>query len=346
MKQRHSLRTVLLVFSVLLIPFFACPGEAQIPRGNRLGKRWSQPYNNSHFRQYLTEGGFYHTVTLDSGGSGDFTDLSSALAFVASQNPSPSNPWTIVVYPGDSYVEPRLNVPPYTLIQGFTSPGTRSLQPQGRPMIQITGTVAAGVTLSHGSSIADVGLRFTGALTAGYKAIHANLAAPTAALSRVAVVVSAAAPNVGIDIVSITGGSLTLEDTSIQREGAGMTATRHVFCSSGSAMLSGVWLQASPAQAVVVETAGGAVRILHSRIFGGAAVDLKNTSGTLSADEVSYATESGAISRSGALSPRVTLGGTALPPACAPPELYVDASTNPRLCACTAVNTWLCSALK
>jgi hypothetical protein len=125
-----------------------------------------------------------------------------------------------------------------------------------------------------------------------------------------------------------------------------MTATRHVFCSAGSAVLTGVWLQASSTQAAVVETAGGTVRILHSRIFGGAAVDLKNTSGTLSADQVSYATESGAITRSGPLSPRITLGGAALPAACAPPELYVDNTSNPRLCACTAANTWVCAALK
>ena len=346
MKQKHSLRTVLLVLSVLLVPFFACPGEAQIPRGNRLGKRWSQPYNNSHFRQYLTEGGFYHMVTLDSGGSGDFTDLSDAVAFVASQNPSLSSQWTIVVYPGSSYAEASLTVPPFTLVQGFTDPGTRSLQPQGRPMIQITGTAGVGVTLSNGSSIADVGFNFTGILTVGYKGINIPPAATATALARVTVLVSASAPNVGIDILSITGGSLTLEDSSIQRTGTGMTATRHVFCSSGLATLSGVWLQASSSQAAVVETAGGVVRVLHSRIFGGATIDLKNTSGTLSTDQVSYATESGVVSRSGALSPRITLGGATLPPACTPPELYVDTSTNPRLCACTAVNIWLCSALK
>lgn len=346
MKQNHSLRTVLLVFAVLLVPFFACPGEAQIPRGNRLGKRWPQPYNSALLRQYLTEGSFYHTVTLDSGGSGDFTDLSDALAFVASQNPSLSSQWTVVVYPGTSYVESSLTVPPFTLIQGFTAPGTRSIQPQGRPMIEITGTTGAGVTLSSGSSIADVGLSFTGVLTAGYKGIHVPPATSAATLARLAVVVSDSVPNIGIDIVSVTGGALTLEDSSIKRAGTGMTATRHVVCSSGLAVLSGTWLMASPFQTVVVETAGGVIRLFHSRIFGGAAVDLRNTSGTLTADHVSYATEMGGISRFGALSPRVTLGGSTLPPACTPPELYVDTSTNPRLCACTAVNTWLCSALK
>jgi hypothetical protein len=346
MKRTHLIRIALVVLAVLWFPLFACPAESQIPRGNRLGKRWTLPYSSSHLRQYLTEGSFYHTVTVDSGGSGDFTDLSNALSYIASQSPSFLSQWTLVVYPGESYVETNLTVPPFTLIQGFTAPGTRSFQPQGRPMIQITGTTGAGVTLSTGSSIADVGLSFIGVLTAGYKGVHIPPAATPAALARVTVLVSSSAPNVGIEIVSITGGALTLEDTSIQRAGNGMTATRHVFCSSGSATISGAWLLASSSQAAVVETAGGVVRVLHSRIFGGAAVDLKNTSGTLSADQVSYATESGAITRSGALSPRIALGGATLPAACAPPEIYVDNSNNPRLCACTAGNTWLCAALK
>jgi hypothetical protein len=213
-------------------------------------------------------------------------------------------------------------------------------------MIQITGTTGAGVTMSTGSSIADVGLSFTGILTAGYKAVQVPASAVTSALARVTILLGTSAPNVALDIVSITGGSLTLEDTSIQRLGSGMTATRHVFCSSGSAVLTGAWLQASSTQAAVVETAGGTVRILHSRIFGGASVDLKNTSGTLSADQVSYATESGAITRSGPLSPRITLGGATLPVACAPPEIYVDNSNSARLCACIAANSWQCAALK
>ena len=265
---------------------------------------------------------------------------------MAAQNPSLSNQWTLIVYPGDSYAESSLTVPPFTLIQGFTTPGTRSIQPQGRPMIQITGTTGAGVTLSAGSSIADVGFNFTGVLTAGYKGIHVPTAATAATLARIMILVSASAPNVSIEILSITGGSLTLEDSSIQRGGTGMTATRHVVCSSGSAVLSGAWLQASPSQAAVVETAGGSIRVLHSRIFGGATVDLKNTSGTLSADQVSYATESGAITRSGALSPRVIFGGSTLPAACTPPELYVDTSNNARLCACIAGNSWQCAALR
>jgi hypothetical protein len=329
-----------------LVLSLAAPATAQIPRGNKLGKRWPQPYNLTLLRQYLTEGSFFHTLTVDSGGSGDFTTLSTALAYVASQNPTLSNQWTLLLVPGTTYTEPSLTLPPFTLLQGFTSPGTRSFQPQGRPIVQITGTTGSGVTLANGSTLADLGFTFTGVLTAGYKAFSAPATATAAALTRLLIVVNATAPNVALDILSITGGALTVEDTAIQRSGTGMTATRHLFCSSGTAVLSGTWLQASATQAAVAETAGGTLRILHSRIFGGAALDLKNTSGTLSVDQVSYATESGAITRAGALAPRVTFGGATMPAVCTPPELYLDTTASARLCACTAANTWACTNVR
>jgi hypothetical protein len=343
---RVCVRAVLAVLALLaVLVLSAIPASAQIPRGNKLGKRWSQPYNLTLLRQYLTEGSFFHTLTVDGGGSGDFTTLSSALAYVAAQSPTLSSQWTILLYPGASYTEPSLTLPPFTLLQGFTAPGTRSFQPQGRPLLQITGTTGSGVTLANGSTLADLGFTFTGALTAGYKAFTIP-ASTTTTLTRLLIIVSATAPNVALDILSITGGALTVEDTAIQRSVTGMTATRHVFCSAGSATLSGTWLQSSTPQAAAVETAGGTLRILHSRIFGGAALDLKNTSGTLSADQVSYTTESGTITRAGALAPRVTFGGATTPAACTPPELYLDTTSSARLCACTANNIWTCTNLK
>jgi hypothetical protein len=343
-RAASSVLAVLAVLAVLVLS--AHPAHAQIPRGNKLGKRWPQPYNLTLLRQYLTEGSFFHTLTVDSGGSGDFLTVSAAITYVSAQNPTSTNQWTILLYPGTTYTEPSLTLPPFTLLQGFTHQGTRSLQPQGRPLIQITGTTGSGVTLSSGSAIADLGFLFTGVLTAGYKGINIPAAATATALTRVMILVSTAAPNVALDILSITGGSLTLEDTAIQRGGNGMTATRHLFCSSGSAVLSGAWLLASSSQAVVVETAGGVVRLLHSRIFGGATLDLKNTSGTLSTDQVSYTTESGAITRAGTLTPRITFGGATTPAACTPPELYVDTTNSARLCACTANNAWACTNIK
>jgi hypothetical protein len=342
-RAASSVLAVPVVLAVLVLS--ALPSAAQIPHGSKLGKRWPQPYNLTLLRQYLTEGAFFHTLTVDSGGSGDFLTVSAALAYVTAQNPTSTSQWTILLYPGITYIEPSLTLPPFTLLQGFTSPGTRSFQPQGRPVIQITGTTGIGVTLANGTTLADLGVTFTGSLTAGYKAFSAP-STTTAALTRLLITVPATAPNIALDILSITGGNLTVEDTALQRLGAGMTTTRHVFCSAGTATLTGTWLQASASQAVVVETAGGTVRLLHSRVFGGATLDLKNTSGTLSTDQVSYTTESGPITRAGALAPRITFGGATTPTTCTPPELYLDTTNSARLCACTANNTWACTNIK
>jgi hypothetical protein len=352
-RVRVPVRAASFVRAVLVVPVVLAflvlsthPAAAQIPHGSKLGKRWPQPYNLTLLRQYLTEGSFFHTLTVDSGGSGDFLTVSAAIAYVSAQNPTVSSQWTILLYPGTTYTEPSLTLPPFTLLQGFTSPGTRSFQPQGRPILQITGTTGTGVTLANGTTLADLGITFTGALTAGYKAFTVPSTTTAAAITRLLITVPATAPNLALDILSVTGGNLTVEDTAIQRLGAGMTATRHLICSSGTATLTGIWLQASTTQAIVVETAGGTVRLLHSRIFGGATLDLKNTSGTLSVDQVSYATESGPITRAGALTPRITFGGATTPATCTPPELYLDTTASARLCACTAANTWACTNVR
>ena len=52
MKQKHSLRTVLLVFAVLLVPFFACPGEAQYPKPTR------KPVSSYDIARHITSARF------------------------------------------------------------------------------------------------------------------------------------------------------------------------------------------------------------------------------------------------------------------------------------------------
>src|SRR5215470_10325718 len=93
-RAAFCVRVLFVLLTVLALFFLSTtPANAQIPRGNKLGKHWAQPYNLALLRQYLTEGSFFHTVTVDSGGSGDFTTITSALAFVTAQNPTLSSQW-------------------------------------------------------------------------------------------------------------------------------------------------------------------------------------------------------------------------------------------------------------
>ena len=127
-----------------------------------------------------------------------------------------------------------------------------------------------------------------------------------------------------------------------------MTATGYVAALSGSAVLSGVWLAGSlPPRPRSSRPPQGSIRVLHSRIFGGAADDLEKH-------------ERNAVSRSGFLrhrkwsdhpvrSPRASRHFRRLHPPCGLQprrQLYVDTSNNARLCACTASNSWQCAALR
>ena len=134
-----------------------------------------QPYNNSLLRQYLTREASITRSPSTAAGAATSTNSPMRSPSSTAQNPALSNQLDRRRLPRRLLrLESSLTVPPFTLIQGFTAPGTRSIQPQGRPMIQITGTAGAGVTLAAGSSVADVGFSFTGAPTVGTRASSAD----------------------------------------------------------------------------------------------------------------------------------------------------------------------------
>ena len=156
---------VLVVLAVVDLSGFLPPAAAQIPHGTLYGKKLSEPYNTPLIRKYLTEGAFYHTVTVDSGGSGDFIKLSDAFAFVAAQNPTLTSRWSILVYPGkaiDSFysLTEALNliVPPYTSVQGIVAANGDALSVvSGQVWIKLTAPSGAALTLSAGSALANLG---------------------------------------------------------------------------------------------------------------------------------------------------------------------------------------------
>lgn len=303
----------------------------------------------------LKDARVYRTIYVDSSGRCstkhrcDFRTLSDAFSWVTAQTPAAASRWVVKVYSGNTdasghgYSETSLTVPNFTLVECLNSPGEMALLNAGQCMVKITGTSGAGVTLGTGSNLADMGFNYTGVLEAGYKAISCPTGC-VATMARSMVFVAAGAPDVAFDLVSVTGGSLTAESVAMQRGGSGKVNARLLHASSGSAIFWGSYFLNSSSQAVGVETSGtGIIRVVGGRSAGGAVLDFKNTAGTLSIDSHAYGTESGTITRAGALSPRVTYGNTA-PAACTPPELFVDVDSS-TLCACTTANTWKCAAI-
>ncbi|HSN85127.1 MAG TPA: hypothetical protein VL025_00150, partial [Thermoanaerobaculia bacterium] len=91
------MKTVLLVLSVLLVLFFAFPGEAQYPRPPH------RPISSYDIARHLTTTRFTRIVVVDSSGGGDYKKISDALAYIATKNSSQRNwtsRWTVLVYPG------------------------------------------------------------------------------------------------------------------------------------------------------------------------------------------------------------------------------------------------------
>src|SRR5689334_12711373 len=180
MRQRHSLRTVLLVFAVLLVPFFACPGEAQYPKPTR------KPVSSYDIARHLTSARFTRVVVVDSSGGGDYKNLSDALAYVATKSSSERNwtsRWTVLVYPGQrgstdpdaygyNYSEISLTIPAYTEVMGF---GTGHSDPigwmGGTPVIELRATAGTLVKLGGGSSLTNLQFFWAQTPTAAIKAI-------------------------------------------------------------------------------------------------------------------------------------------------------------------------------
>jgi len=355
LRRFAALPLVLLILPAIL--------DAQLPRA-RPGyeQTWKRSNNPRHLRDYLTTASFWHMVTVDSGGAGDFIKLGDGLApydsqaaldHIAQQTRGAGARWVVYIYPGATdasgygYSETSITVPSFTLLQCATAPGEMALLNASQCMVRITGTSGAGVTVGTGSNIADLGFNFTGALEAGFKGVSCP-AGCTATLARSMFFVAGTAPDVAFDLISITGGSLTAEAVSLQRGGSGKVNARLVHASSGSAVFYGSYFLASSSQAVGLETTGGTIRLIGGRIAGGAVVDLRNTSGTLTADHVTYVpTKDAAVTRvTPQGTPKHTSGNSTLPTVCEVPELYTDTTgAAERLCSCTSANTWRCVAL-
>ena len=97
----------LLIFVALML--LASPSLAQLHSKGI-------PYNMWQVRQYLSSVSFARTVTVDPGGSGDFTTYAAAVQFVASQNPTLQKPWKIRVYGGP--ISTAVNLPDHVVVEG------------------------------------------------------------------------------------------------------------------------------------------------------------------------------------------------------------------------------------
>jgi hypothetical protein len=331
------------------------PAEAQIPRGSKFGKRWPQPYNAQLLRQYLTEGGFYHTVTVDSGGSGDFTKLSDAFAFVASQNPTMTSRWSILVYPGkaiDSFfslTEPsNLTVPPYTSVQGvIAATGDGISVVSGQVWLKLTAPSGAALTLSAGSALVNLGLFYGGTTKAAVTVLSAPATSGNVDANVKNCVIEATPANgdaFPLELVSVSGGFVYARELHTFTFNG--TLRRNIKVTGGALVLFDSRIYPGPSQPIAVEVTGGALLVYGGRINAGAAVEFARTGGTLQIKGFTYATESGTISHGTLRGDKLFVHAQQTPASasapCAKGEWTADTSF---IYVCVATNSWKRAAL-
>lgn len=370
MKQKHSLRTVLLVFAVLLVPFFACPGEAQYPKPTR------KPVSSYDIARHLTSARFTRVVVVDSSGGGDYKNLSDALAYIATKNSSERNwtsRWTVLVYPGQrgsidpdaygyNYSETSLTIPAYTEIMGF---GTGHSDPigwmGGTPVIELRATAGTLVKLGGGSSLTNLQFFWAQTPTAAIKAIdHTTVADNDPKNNNVSWL--GELTNVSFSLVAQGGGSfqvdgITESSGGLVVHGGGVTihgsVTGRTVVNAGTVEGLGISLyggryagSGAGCAALMANTAAAALRLFAGvRIDPGCTNDFVRTgTGPIEVQAgISYSRASGVITHGVVHVPF----GTTNPAACSPGTVFVNTTTGTeKICACTAVNTWLCSALK
>ncbi|HEV7509591.1 MAG TPA: hypothetical protein VGS07_32255 [Thermoanaerobaculia bacterium] len=244
-------------------------------------------------------------VTVDSGGAGDFTTLSAALAFLATQPRTDLSRWLVQLYPGvpaggglSQYEEISVSIPSFTTVEGVVGGWTNGKVLGDIPTIRLLGTSGSLVTADEGAVILNVDWFDNTPTTAPVKIFSAVGSVVTTNMSvRVAPTVTNAN---AIDMVSIeNNGSLSANNLNITRTDAN-TKTRAIVAqvgSQGAAIYGGRLRSGLGSPALVENLAASTFQLFGTRLEGGAEYDIKRSgTGSVITQGISYASDSGNVS--------------------------------------------------
>jgi len=244
-------------------------------------------------------------VIVDSGGAGDFTTLSDALAFVAAQSRTDLARWLVQIYPGvpamsglSQYEEISVSIPSFTTVEGVVGGWTNGKILGDVPTIRLLGTSGSLVTADDGVVILNIDWFDNTPTTGAVKIFSAmgNVVTTNMSVRAASTVTNANA----IDIVSIeNNGSLSANNLNVMRTDAN-TQTRALVSQIGSqgvTIYGGRLRSGLGSPALVENLAASSIQIFGTRLEGGAAYDLKRTgTGNVVTQGVSYASDSGNVS--------------------------------------------------
>lgn len=307
------------ILGALLLAGSASALDAQIPRA-RAGydQTFKKSTNPRMLKEYLASASFARVITVDSGGAGDYADLSEALDFVATQPRGQFSRWQVLIYPGAAaasnvgqYDEASISIPSYTTLQGVFGAWGNGSAVVGSPVIHPTNTSGTLVTMGQSSSMVNVMIHVN-ALTAATVLVDAVcVSGNPCSLTNVALYLSAGADH-DLDVLKLSSGSLTGTAVFVQRSTAN-TKTRGVVMAGGTSLTlyGGRIVTGSGSLAAVENLSASSINLYGVRIDSGATTDLKRSStGTIVTRGTHYATESGTVDGGTLQADAVTLDAT------------------------------------
>lgn len=335
---------------LLALLFSSMAADAQLPRGKA---KYPNSMSTRQIAQYLQSAQFARMVTVDSGGSGDYTSIAAALAHVAAQTGrSQFNRWMVMVYPGvtsasglGQYDEAVLSVPSYTTLTGVVAPWGNGGTVMGVPVVHPTGTSGSLVTVGQNASLQNLMIHVTG-LTGATVAVEVlGVSGNAVNFTNVSINASSSLADHQLDLLKVSTGSFVGHNVHLSRSGAN-TATRGVVSAAGNAgiTLYGGRIDAGSGSLAAVENLDDTAVSLFGTRLGVSTAQLKRSStGTIVTQGVSYTTSSGVIDNN----PVMGAYAATLPATCSPGAGFVDSTAvAPRVCACTATDTWRCAQTK
>jgi len=356
---------VLAVFYVLSLLFSPAPADAQYPRPTRY------PFSTYDLAAHITSARFTRIVVVDSSGGGDFKKLSEALAYVATKDSTQRNwttRWTVLVYPGQrgsadpnlygyNYSETALTIPAYTEVLGFTTGTTDPVAWMGgTPVIELTATAGTLIKLGGGSSLTNLQFFWAQTPTGAVKALdHTtvpdtdpanNFVSAVGQLANVSLSLVARSNAFPVDGITessgglfVHGGGITLDGTTTGRTVINANSTSGM----GLTLYGGRYASSSGCTALMANTAAGALKLFAGvRLDPGCTNDLLQTgTGPIEVYGVAYGPASGTITNG----PTHLPFGTTTPTTCSPGAAFVNTTTAaPKICFCSALNTWKCAS--
>lgn len=239
--------------------------------------------------------GWTKTVVVDKGGLGDYTTIKDACDYVATQSPSTSNRWQILVMNG-KYLESPFTVPTFTTVNGFI-PTTWGNFESVEINMTTTFTSGTGIDMTGTSNLANLTViwsDFTGSQTGDIDLILARGNNKMAGVYIQAWTADAATLNA----VKVTGGTFYSNNLTIEYGNFGAGVGRGIYETGGN--FSGYYDKSrfrgyiASQWGYEKDTTAGA-SILFDCVFDGPASAKRTGSGTVTMQLGSYVLNSGTI---------------------------------------------------